>query len=41
MLLKVSNVEIALCIATMTFACGVFAYSVSEIGTLIQDLRST
>lgn len=24
----------------MTFACGVFAYSVNEIGTLIQDLRS-
>ncbi|KAL4483975.1 hypothetical protein ABPG72_013981 [Tetrahymena utriculariae] len=34
-----TNIEIGTCIVIMTIACGVFAYSVNEIGTLIQDLR--
>ncbi|EAS04885.3 cation channel family protein (macronuclear) [Tetrahymena thermophila SB210] len=34
-----TNIEIGTCIVIMTTACGVFAYSVNEIGTLIQDLR--
>ena len=33
-----SNVELVVCIFTMLFACGVFGFSISQVGTLFNDL---
>lgn len=36
----INNGEIFLCILNMLIACGVFAYCVSEIGVIVDSIKS-